>query len=90
MGKLLRLKQQTTNKSQEVPETEKIYKTTQQGYRSGEALRGEETIQPIPLTAHCVGILQGGSAPGSFPMLGQTFWGWSFLSAICAPVRNSD
>lgn len=67
MGKLLRLKQQTTNKSQEVPETEKIYKTTQQGYRSGEALGGEKTIQPILLD------LQEGSAPGSFPILEQTF-----------------
>lgn len=73
MGKLLRLKQQTTNKSQEVPETEKIYKTTQQGYRSGEALGGEETIQPIPLTAHCVGISREAVLLGRFPCWGKPF-----------------
>lgn len=74
MGKLLRLKQQTTNKSQEVPETEKINKTTQQGYRSGEAFGGGETIfSAYPADCTLCRDLQGGTAPGSFPMLGQTF-----------------
>lgn len=53
MGKLLRLKQQTTNKSQEVPETEKIYKTTQQGYRSGEAF-GEKRLFSLSSWLHIV------------------------------------